>query len=48
MKQRIKQSYISKDIDQYEVDTHLVATHIPAVGDVAVFEILQTGKHKTM
>jgi hypothetical protein len=48
MKQRIKQSYICKDIEQYLVNTTLAATHVPAVGDVAVFEVLQIGKHKTM
>jgi Domain of unknown function (DUF1611_C) P-loop domain len=48
MKMRIKQSYICKDIEQYDINTNLVSTHVPAVGDVAVFEVLQIGKHKTI
>jgi hypothetical protein len=48
MKQRIKQSYICKDIHQFEVNTQLVPKHKPSVGDVAVFEVLKIGKHKTI
>ncbi|MCU0333442.1 MAG: DUF1611 domain-containing protein [Chitinophagaceae bacterium] len=48
MKQRIKQSFICQDIKQYQTNQTLVDTHVPTVGDVAVFEVLSIGKHKTI
>ena len=46
MENRIKRTYICKDIDVHVIDPMLTEGYRPDVGDVAVFEILSIGKHK--
>jgi hypothetical protein len=48
MEKRIKKSYICRSVDQYYMEENLAAVQLPKVGDVAIFEILSIGKHKTM
>lgn len=48
MEKRIKKSYICRDVNKYLVDQDLVHFHNPTVGDIAVFEVVSIGKHKTI
>jgi hypothetical protein len=45
MERRIKKSIVCADVQQYSINTNLATTWLPVAGDVAVFEILSTGKH---
>ncbi|WP_088340316.1 P-loop NTPase family protein [Robiginitalea sediminis] len=46
--ENIKKSAISKGIDCSRIDTTLVHDYVPKLGDMAVFEVLELGKHKTI
>lgn len=48
MTKRIKKTYICKDVYNYEIEQNFDVTYKPVAGDVAVFEILKIGKHKTI
>lgn len=48
MKKRIKKSYICRDVIDFNVDERLALTHIPSVGDIAIFEVICIGKHSNM
>jgi hypothetical protein len=48
MEKRIKQSYICRNIETFQINEELSITHTPKVGDVAIFEIISTGKHSSM
>lgn len=48
MKNRIKRTYICKDVDSHTIDSTVPEGYRPAVGDVAVFEVMSIGKHKTV
>ena len=48
MKQRIKKSYICRNIDFWAEQTEIPFDYIPEAGDVGIFEIVKIGKHKTM
>jgi hypothetical protein len=45
MEKRIKKTYICSGIKNYSVDYKKSLTHLPAAGDVAIFEVLSIGKH---
>ncbi|MEP7109552.1 MAG: hypothetical protein ABI760_16280 [Ferruginibacter sp.] len=48
MKSRIKKSVICRGIEKFSVNSELTDYYIPIVGDVAIFEIIKTGKHKNI
>lgn len=48
MEKRLKKSIICKNAAHYGIDRTLVNTHLPQVGDVAVFEVISIGKHTTV
>lgn len=45
---QIKRTIICKDIKNYRMDSSICRTHLPKAGDVALFEILEIGKHTTL
>lgn len=45
---RVKKSISCKDIHHYEIDDTIIHTHTPAFGEVALFEVLEIGKHSTI
>jgi hypothetical protein len=48
MKSRIKKSFICNHVNDYQISQNLVKSHIPQVGDIAIFEVLNIGKHSTI
>lgn len=48
MRNNIKRTYICKDVFAQKIETEIAADYAPAVGDVAVFEVLTIGKHTTI
>lgn len=48
MEKKIKRTYICKDVNAHFIDALAPKDYQPAVGDVAIFEILKIGKHKTI
>lgn len=48
MNARIKKSIICKEISTYRVDSSLNSTHTPQDGEVALFEVLEIGKHQSI
>ncbi len=48
MEKRIKKSFICSPVKNYKINTVKTATYLPEAGDVAVFEVLETGKHEQM
>jgi len=47
-KERLKISIICKDVQQYEINEKIIHKYKPKVGDVAIFEVLQIGKHPSI
>lgn len=45
---RIKRSMVCKHIGEYRLDTTQNLSHKPRLGDVAIFEIVEIGKHTTI
>lgn len=45
---RIKKSLVTQIVENYSLDNHRNMDYLPKAGDVALFEVLQIGKHKTM
>lgn len=45
---RIKKTYICRNVDNYELLTNISANYCPQVGDVAIFEIVSIGKHRSV
>ncbi len=45
MKQRIKKSYICRDVANFQTDENLAIAQTPKVGDIAIFEVISIGKH---
>lgn len=41
----IKKSFVCKNVRDYHINTLLAQHHVPVSGDVAVFEVLNLGKH---
>ena len=48
MKTRLKKTFICADVADFTLDRELTHSHVPQVGDVAVFEVLSLGKHLTI
>lgn len=48
MKNRIKKTYICRDINSQHINMNSDISYKPQVGDVGVFEIIKLGKHKSM
>ena len=48
MENKIKKTYICKDVNAHLVEEKAPEGYRPAVGDVAVFEVIKLGKHKTI
>lgn len=48
MEKRIKKAYICRGIDACSINENIIEKHNPRVGDVAVFEVLEIGKHSTI
>lgn len=44
---KLKKTIVSKDIDNYTINTQIVKTHIMKAGELAVFEIIELGKHES-
>lgn len=45
---QIKAAIICKGMPEFEIDSEVMYTHKPKAGDVAVFEVLDIGKHKSI
>lgn len=48
MKQRVKKSIVCKNIGDYSLNAELIGKHTPRAGDVALYKVLEIGKHKTI
>lgn len=48
MKNRIKNTIICKEIKNYTLNESIIKTYLPKDGDVAVFKVLEIGKHYTV
>lgn len=48
MEARIKKTFICKNVQDYRIDSELTNYYVPRVGDVAVFEVMNIGKHQTV
>jgi hypothetical protein len=44
----IKKAIICKEVGDYSVDSSINKSHIPRMGDVAVFRVMELGKHKAV
>src|SRR5258706_14675709 len=42
---RIKKTILCRHINEYDVDSALAKTHYPKAGDIALFEVLEIGRH---
>ena len=45
---KIKKSIAAKDIQNYTLNSSINNTYTPIAGDVAIFEIIETGKHESI
>lgn len=43
---KLKRTIISRDVKNYTLNTEIIQTHPMRAGDLAVFEIIETGKHE--
>jgi hypothetical protein len=48
MNYRIKKTIACKEVGNYMIDASIIHTHTPQFGEVAVFEVLEIGKHYTV
>lgn len=48
MENRIKRTYICKDVNAFQLNESTSLDYCPKVGDVAVFEVIKIGKHKNV
>jgi hypothetical protein len=48
MKNRIKKTYICRDVNSQHINMNTDISYQPKVGDVGVFEIIKIGKHKSI
>lgn len=48
MKNRIKRTYICRDVTSQHINYKTRPSYKPRVGDVGVFEVIKLGKHKSM
>lgn len=47
MKQRIKKTYVCRHVENWNINVN-ITNYQPRVGDVGIFEVLSTGKHKAI
>jgi len=40
----IKKTLVCRDVIDYQIDTNMIASHVPSAGDVAIVEIVELGK----
>lgn len=45
---KVKKTIVSRGIQQYTINTQISATHQMIAGDLAIFEIIELGKHETV
>src|SRR5258706_22312 len=45
---RIKKTILCRHINEYDVDSALAKTHYPKAGDIALFEVLEIGRHSAI
>lgn len=43
---KLKRTIISRDIKHYTLNSDIIQTHVMQAGELAVFEIIETGKHE--
>lgn len=43
--QNVKKSFVCRNVNDYHINTLLAQHHLPSAGDVAIFEVLNLGKH---
>lgn len=48
MQARMKKTYICKQVNEFQLQTDIAENYVPKDGDVAIFEVLSIGKHKTV
>lgn len=48
MKDKIKRSYICRQVNTYKLLAPIAPDYCPQVGDVGIFEVLHIGKHRTI
>lgn len=48
MENRIKRTYICKDVNAHKIDPEIPYNYTAVAGDVAVFEVLRIGKHRNV
>ena len=48
MKQRIKKTYICRQVDNWKLETDISSEYKPRAGDVGIFEVLHIGKHHSV
>lgn len=48
MSTRIKKSIVCRQINDYVLNPTIIGTHIPTAGDVALYKVLEIGKHKAI
>lgn len=48
MENRIKKTFICKDVSHFEINETNNFTYLPVAGDVAIFEVISIGKHANM
>ncbi len=44
---KLKKTIVSKNVPNYTINTQIANTHIMHAGDLAVFEVIELGKHET-
>jgi hypothetical protein len=44
---RIKRTLVSKGIHEFRINESLVSTYLPKAGDLAMFEVIELGRHKS-
>lgn len=48
MQSIIKKTYVTRDVLNFSVDFEINTAYRPLVGDVGLFEVIETGKHKSV
>jgi hypothetical protein len=48
MREKIKKAIICKQVKDFTINRRINKTHMPKAGDVAVFRVLEIGKHKAI
>lgn len=45
---KLKKTLIARDISEYKLRDDINNTYLPIAGDIAIFEVIETGKHKAV